>query len=188
MQKISLFGFIIYISIKGVFMLDVNRLYPQYSVSTERRKQNVSVPFERRSGLDRRSESRIQLDNNLTKDIFEVRSSLSELQKTTQKSAEKINVDTTAATAAPMAVKADQFVKIEKDKPSESVNNKKEPPSTMALMGGIMAVAMGGVIATTLLGTAGAVIAVGFGAYLGGKILKQAIVNQIVENEKNKKS
>ena len=54
-------------------------------------------------------------------------------------------------------------------------------------MGGILAVAMGGVIATTLLGTAGAVIAVGFGAYIGGKVLKQAIVNQIVENEKNKK-
>lgn len=168
-------------------MLDVNRLYPQYSVSSERRKQNISVPFERRSGNDRRSEERISMDTNLTRDIFEVRNSISELQKTTQKSAEKLNIDTTAATAAPTAIKTDQFVKTEKEKPIEPVSKEYEPPSTMALMGGILAVAMGGVIATTLLGTAGAVIAVGFGAYLGGKVLKQAIVNQIVENEKNKK-
>lgn len=168
-------------------MLDVNRLYPQYSVSSERRKQSISVPFERRSGTDRRSEERVSMDTNLTRDIFEVRNSISELQKTTQKSTEKFNIDATASTAAPNILRGDQFVKTEKEKPVEPVSKKNEPPSTMALMGGILAVAMGGVIATTLLGTAGAVIAVSFGAYLGGKILKQAIVNQIVENEKNKK-
>ncbi len=174
---------------KGVcVMLDVNRLYPQYSVSSERRKQNISVPFERRSGVDRRSEERISMDTNLTRDIFEVRNSISEFQKNTQKTAEKYNIDATAATSAPASVEADQFIKTQKEKTVEPVENTKyEPPSTMALMGGILAVAMGGVIATTLLGTAGAVIAVGFGAYIGGKVLKQAIVNQIVEQEKNKK-
>lgn len=168
-------------------MLDVNRLYPQYSVSTERRKQNVAVPFERRSGVDRRSEERVSLDTNLTRDIFEVKNSISELQKTTKQTADKFNVENISAPAATNVLKTDEFVRTEKEKPIEPVSKKYEPPSSMALMGGILAVAMGGVIATTLLGTAGAVIAVGFGAYLGGKILKQAIVNQIVEIEKNKK-
>ena len=168
-------------------MLDVNRLYPQYSVSSERRKQNISVPFERRSGNDRRAEERVAMDANLTRDIFEVRNSISELHKSTQKNAEKLQIDSTSAISTPVALEADKFVKTEKTKQTEPVNKTYEPPSTMALMGGILAVAMGGVIATTLLGTAGAVIAVGFGAYIGGKVLKQAIVNQIVENEKNKK-
>lgn len=166
-------------------MLDVNRLYPQYSVSSERRKQNISVPFERRSGQDRRAGERISMDSNLTRDIFEVRSSLSELQKTTKKEAEKLGIQKTPEIAAPAALKADEFFKTEKEPPQ--ISKDYESPSAFALMGGILAIAMGGVIATTLLGTAGAVIAVGIGAYFGGRILKQAIVNQIVENEKNKK-
>ncbi len=168
-------------------MLDVNRLYPQYSVSSERRKQNISVPFERRSGLDRRSEERVALDTNLTRDIFEVRNSISELKKTAQKNAQKIDVDASISISAPASLNSDQFIKTHNSKKIEQVEKSFEPPSTAALMGGILAIAMGGVIASTLLGTAGAVIAVGFGAYIGGKVLKQAIVNQIIENEKNKK-
>ena len=58
----------------------VTRLYPQYQRSQDRRQNNYPVAIERRSGLDRRSQDRVVLDKQLTKDIFEVKSKVSKLE------------------------------------------------------------------------------------------------------------
>lgn len=51
----------------------ISSLYPQYQRSQDRRQQNIPVAIDRRSGKDRRSEDRVQLDTRLTRDIFEVK-------------------------------------------------------------------------------------------------------------------
>ena len=61
-------------------MYRVNRLYPQYRQSQDRRQQNIPVAVDRRSGRDRRSEDRVQLDTQLTKDIFQVKSKVAQIE------------------------------------------------------------------------------------------------------------
>lgn len=164
-------------------MIEVQKLYPQYMTVTDRRKQAVPVNFERRSGVDRRSDNRVAMDTNLTRDIFEVKNKISQLQKTNP-----INFAQNISKAASNTVKADQFIKTGKEKPVESINKKDEAPSATALLGGILAITLGGVVASSFLGTAGAVLAVGFGAYFGGKVLKQMVVSHMVDSEKNSKN
>lgn len=158
-------------------------LYPQYQMLPDRRKKSVPVEFERRSGVERRSENRVVMDTKLTRDIFEVKNKVSQLQKTNP-----VNFSQDVSKAATNSIKTDQFVKNDFSKTAEKISESKESPSATTLLGGILAVALGGVVASTVLGPAGAVIAVGFGAYMGGKILKQMVVSHMVENEKNKKS
>lgn len=162
-------------------MLEFQRLYPQYNVIADRRKQSVTVPFERRTGEERRSQDRVQLDTTLTRDIFEVKNKISQMQKTSP-----INFAQDVSKAPPSALNSDQFVKA--TKPSNNDNQppkKSDPPSTTAIVGGILAVTLAGVLAGAFLGIGGAVVAVGLGAYIGGKALKQALVSHMTESAKN---
>ena len=61
-------------------MEKISSLYPQYQRSKDRRQQNIPVAVERRSGMDRRSQDRVVLDTQLTKDIFEVKSKVAKLE------------------------------------------------------------------------------------------------------------
>ncbi len=158
------------------------QLYPQYQVVSDRRKKNVPVAFERRSGVERRSENRVAMDTKLTRDIFEVKNKVAQLQKTNP-----VNFSQDVSKAATNSIKTDQFVKQDFSKTAEKLAESKESPSTTAMLGGILAIALGGVVASSLLGPAGAIVAIGFGAYMGGKVLKEMVVSHMVENEKNKK-
>lgn len=60
-------------------MLKITNLYPQYNNSRDRRQQNIPVTVERRSGVDRRSSDRLQLDSRLTQDIFAVKNQVAKL-------------------------------------------------------------------------------------------------------------
>ena len=163
-------------------MLEFQRLYPQYQTTTDRRKQNVPVAFERRSGEDRRTQERVALDTNLTRDIFQVKNSIVNIQKTAPQKIENVSK------AATNTIKADQFIKEQKINDSSKIEKPQEPISASTIMGTILGVGLVGIVASTFLGTVGAVFSVCLGAYCGGKMLKQAIVAHLVdENIKNKK-
>ena len=51
----------------------IQRLYPQYQRSQDRRQRDIPVAIDRRSGQDRREQDRVVMDKQLTKDIFEVK-------------------------------------------------------------------------------------------------------------------
>ncbi len=56
---------------------DILKLYPQYSTQTsDRRKQNLAVEFDRRSGFDRRAQQRPVLDESIKKDLFKINSTV----------------------------------------------------------------------------------------------------------------
>lgn len=159
-------------------MLDVVKLYPQYNMTQDRRQQKVSVPFERRSGVDRRSDNRVKLDTNLTRDIFEVRSKISQMQKVEPQKTEKLTFSQNISKAAQHSGQNDKFIKtikpdINKPKPLD----KKDLHES--ILGGAVASIFGGAIASTLCGAAAVGIALGLGVYLCGKLMKNAIALHI---------
>lgn len=160
-------------------MIPVQRLYPQYMTVTDRRKESVPVSFERRSGVERRSQDRVTLDTNLTRDIFEVKNKISQLQKVNP-----VSFTENISKAASNNLKTDEFIKATKVDTTEAMKSQKEPPSSSSILAGVLAVGMVGALAGAFFGPAAGVFALGFGAYFGGKVLKQAIVSQIVEDEK----
>lgn len=163
-------------------MLEVNRLYPQYKVRQERRQQKAPVSpvaFERRSGIDRRTDDRIKLDTTLTRDIFEVKNKVSQLQKTTQSNSEKINFTQNVSRAVQKSIKSDQFIKTAKPNTAETPKTIQKAKSDAGALAGVLAVVLGGTLASTLLGVAGVGIAIGLGAYFGGKVLRSAIVSHL---------
>lgn len=165
-------------------MLEVNRLYPQYTIIQERRQQKSpvsQVAFERRSGIDRRNDNRLRLDTTLTRDIFEVKDQISKISKPTQQLAQK--VDKTAftqnITKAIQSLKIDQFVKTAKTEATEVPKALSKGKSDVGAIAGVIGIMLGGVLASTFLGVAGIGVAIGLGTYFGGKILKQAIVSHL---------
>jgi len=154
-------------------MLNVTKLYPQYKIQTDRRQQNIPVEFERRSGRDRRSKERIQLDTTLTRDIFEVKSKISKLQSPESNQTNSAIIKTKAVQSFQKSETA-----MNKEKPSfldttKAGNSKKTSPA--ALTAGLLACTLGGVIAANFMGPVGAVAAIGIGVYLGGKAFKNLI-------------
>lgn len=171
----------------GDCMLDVVKLYPQYNLSKERRKEISPVSpvgYERRSGDDRRSEDRVKLDSKLTQDIFELKSKISQLNPgfPTTKSQE-VSFTRNATTAIQNNIKADQFIKSAELTPKNLVDTPAEAQkanSQNGALGGVLATVLGGTLATALLGgLAGIGVTIGVGAYFGGKFLKNAIVSHI---------
>ena len=166
-------------------MIDVVKLYPQYNIKSDRRQQNNQAPvtFERRQSTDRRSEDRIKLDTNLTRDIFEIKSKVSQIQNPVNKSdtnlsnskLDKTKFTSTASNAALNSIKTDQFVKTTKS----VVSNTQKYKSDTSALAGVFAAMIGGVLAAPLIGIAGVGLAIGIGAYFGGKFLKSAIVAHI---------
>lgn len=163
-------------------MLDVNRLYPQYNVRQERRQQKnpVSpVAFERRSGIDRRTEDRVRLDTTLTKDIFEIKSKVAQVQQSSSQKAEKVSFTQKSSNAAQHSIKTDQFIRTTKPAVTESPKEIAKSKSTAGAMAGVLAAVLGGTLASTFLGIAGIGVAIGIGAYFGGKALRGAIVSHL---------
>lgn len=173
--------------------MDVVRLYPQYNILYERRQQQAPVSpiaFERRSGVDRRSEDRVKLDTNLTRDIFEIKSKVAQIQKVNNPSSQSNtnNLSFTQNTSPQKTEKVafsqnisntDQFIKSRKPTVTESPKEIAKSKSHSGALGGMLAVILGGTLASTFLGVTGIGIAIAVGAYFGGRVLKNAIVSHI---------
>lgn len=175
--------------------MDVVKLYPQYNLTQERRKQNPDTPvsFERRSGVERRNEDRIKLDTNLTRDIFEIKSKVSQIPlignpiggKQIEQTPQVNKVENTtnhiqnASKAAQNEIKTDQFIKTTKPDSQQSPSFEAKPKSDTGALAGVFASILGGVLASTMIGVAGIAVAIGIGGYFGGKFLKSAIVSHI---------
>ena len=164
-------------------------LYPQYQKSEDRRKQNIPVAIERRSGIERRSNDRVVMDKQLTKDIFQVKSQITKLESIAPKLFN--NQVTTQAPnfASKNNFTQDQLVKEAKPDPTEIARREallKDKADTNFQIG-IIASALAAGIVLSCIGTAGAVIAIGTGIYIGARIFKTAYEKEIKESDKSKK-
>src|SRR5574344_1373577 len=166
-------------------MIEMNKLYPQYSFVNDRRKQNIPVTQERRSGLDRRSGTRINLDTNLTKDIYEVKNKVALNQSQgikTENKAQKISFTQNASKAIQHTLSKDIFTKATKDYDvaRETANievNKKYASDTM--LAGVLGTIFVGTLAAVSLGGAGIAVALGLGTFVGCKAISEAIKSHI---------
>lgn len=55
--------------LEGIMLGKITGLYPNYTYQNDRRKQNVAVESDRRSGIDRRQSARLTIDAKLQNDI-----------------------------------------------------------------------------------------------------------------------
>ena len=162
-------------------MYRVNRLYPQYQRSQDRRQQNIPVAVERRSGRDRRSEDRVVLDKQLTKDIFDVKSKVAKIEALSPKFFES-NVTTQAPSFSAMNnMSQDVLVKESKPDAAEMARLEAEIEDKEAtkFQLGMVAAALVAAVGLSALSSAGAVIAIGTGLYIGARVLKALIVKHI---------
>lgn len=162
--------------------MDVIKLYPQYSITQERRQKVAPVSpvtYERRGGMDRRSDDRIKLDTTLTKDIFEIKSKVAQLEKNQPKIVEKITFGQNISKAAQNSIKTDQFIKTIKPILSDTTKEMVKSKSNAGTLAGLLSVVLGGTLASAFFGVAGVGIAIGLGAYFGAKILKNVIVSHL---------
>lgn len=156
-------------------LVDVVKLYPQYNIVKERRTQSSPVSFERRSGVDRRSENRVQLDTKLTRDIFEVRNKVSQLQ-----SPSKQKVENTASfkgiSMAPQISK-DEFVRTKQnDNNPKPIEKKDSQEGALGLAFGSI---LGGALAAIFMGSAAIGVTLGLGLYMGARLFNAAISGHI---------
>ena len=168
-------------------MYRVNRLYPQYQRSGDRRQQNIPVAVERRSGRDRRSEDRVVLDKQLTRDLYDVKSKVSKLDALSPKMFEN-NITKQAPIFASMN-NMTQDILVKESKPDyaeiarrEAEIERKEATKFQVTM---IAFALIAAIGLSMMSSAGAVIAIGTGLYVGARILKALIAKEI-KNEDTK--
>ena len=165
--------------------LDVIKLYPQYNIISERRQKVAPVSpvspsgVERRSGMDRRNDDRVKLDTNLTKDIFEIKNKVAQIQNLQPKAVEKITFSQNIAKATQHSLKTDQFIKTVKPNLTESPKEIAKSKSNVGALAGLAGVVLGGTLASAFLGVAGVGIAIGLGAYLGAKFLRSAIISHL---------
>lgn len=135
----------------------------------------MPVSFERRSGIDRRLGDRVQLDTNLTRDIFEVRNKVSQLQTSTKQKAENI-VSAQKISMTPQ-INKDEFTR------TKPANDNPKPIDKTDAQEGALGLALGaifgGAVASTFLGSAGIGIALGLGVYFGGRLLNAALAHHI---------
>lgn len=166
-------------------MYRITSLYPQYQKSEDRRKQNIPVAIDRRSGRDRRSADRVALDKQLTKDLYDVKSKIAKLETLAPKLFEK-NVTTQAPTFGSMNnFTQDQLVK--ESKPDFSAMARQEAKlqdrASTSFQVGVLSAALAGAIAVSFMGTAGAVIAIGTGLYIGARVIKALMVKELKETD-----
>ena len=169
-------------------MTNFTNLYPQYRRNVDRRQQNIPVAVERRSGQDRRSQDRVTLDKQLTKDIFEVKSNVAKLEALAPKIFEN-NITIQSPTFASMNnFTQDQLVKETKPDPSAIARQEAQlqDKASTSFQIGILSAALAGAIAVSFMGTTGAVIAIGTSLYIGARVIKALIVKEMKEEEKTK--
>ena len=167
-------------------MYRVNRLYPQYQRSQDRRQQNIPVAVERRSGRDRRSEDRVVLDKQLTKDIFEVKNKIAKIEAMSPKFFES-NVTTHAPSFSAMS-NMSQDVLVKESKPDITemarLEAELEDKEATKFQLGMVAVALVAAVGLSALSSAGAVIAIGTGLYIGARVLKSLVVKHISDRDR----
>ncbi|MBQ3641867.1 hypothetical protein II906_08100, partial [bacterium] len=152
----------------------VKRLYPQYEGSEDRRKQNIPVAIDRRSGQDRRGADRVSLDKQLTRDIFEVKSKVAKIESFSP----KLFIDNVTKQAPSFSSMTnntkDILVKEQKPDPTElaRLEAKIQEKEATKFQIGVIAAAMAAAIGLSFLSSAGAVIALGTGLYIGARVLK----------------
>ena len=171
-------------------MNNITRLYPQYKRSEDRRQNNIPVAVDRRSGQDRRGQDRVTLDKQLTKDIYEVKSQVAKLDSLTPKLFSN-SITTQSPTFASMNnFTQDQLVKESKPDPSAIARQeaKLQDKASTSFTIGVLSAAIAGAIAVSFMGPTGAVIALGTGLYIGGRILKTLIAKELKEEDNVKKS
>ena len=167
-------------------MEKVSFIYPQYRQIGDRRKVNIPVAIERRSGMDRRSGDRVALDSRLTKDIFEVKSQIAKFETMTPKLfAHNISVQTPSF-AEKNNYTIDQFIKETKPNESEILRQeaKNQESADTSFKVGLLTAALVGAVAVSFLGAAGAVIALGSTMYIGAKVFKATVENEMRNNNK----
>lgn len=168
-------------------LYSVQRLYPQYQRSQDRRQRDIPVAIDRRSGVDRRNEDRVVLDKQLTKDIFEVKSKVAKLEALSPKLFSENVVKQAPSFSAMNNTTQDLLVKEAKLDPSELARQElklKEKEATVFKMG-MIAFGLAAAIGLSCMSTAGAVIAIGTGLYIGARALKAAIVRETKDKEDN---
>lgn len=170
-------------------MEHITRLYPQYQRSTDRRQQNIPVAVERRSGKDRRSQDRVVMDKQLTKDIYQVKAQIAKLEALSPKLFSE-NVTTKNPTFASMNnFTQDQLVK--ESKPDMSAIARQEAQlqnkASTSFQLGILSAALAGAIAVSFMGSVGAVIAIGTSLYIGARVLKVLITKELAEEDNDDK-
>lgn len=161
-------------------MTNITRLYPQYRRSEDRRQNNIPVAVERRSGMDRRGADRVNFDKQLTKDIYEVKSQVAKLESLAPKWFEN-NITTKNPNFASMNnFTQDQLVK--ETKPDFSTIARQEAQlkdkASTSFQVGVLAAALAGALAVSFMGTAGAVIAIGTGLYIGARVIKLLLLKR----------
>lgn len=166
-------------------MYRVSRLYPQYQRSQDRRQQNIPVAVERRSGRDRRSEDRVVLDKQLTKDIFEVKSKVAKLEAMSPKFFESSVTTQAPSFSAMNNMTQDVLVKESKPDAAEMARLEAEIEDKEAtkFQLGMIAVALVAAVGLSALSSAGAVIAIGTGLYIGARVLKTLVARHIKDKD-----
>lgn len=167
-------------------MYNISRLYPQYQTTQDRRQQNIPVAIERRSGRDRRSEDRVALDTRLTRDIFEVKSKVAKMEVLSPRLFESNVVKQAPNFTSMNQTQQDILVKETKPDPTEIARQeaKLQAKQETTFQIGVIAASLAAAAALSAFSSAGAVIAIGTAVYIGGRILKAAIVKEMGENKK----
>lgn len=169
-------------------MQKIRSLYPQYKQSEDRRKQNIPVAIDRRSGKDRRSPDRVALDSQLTRDLYQVKSQVAKIEAL----APKLFTDR-VTTQTPTFGSMNNFIQdqlVKETKPDYSTIARQEAKlqdkASTSFQIGVLAAALAGAIAISFMGTAGAVIAIGTSLYIGARVLKTLVTKQVKDDEKIK--
>ena len=163
----------------------ISRLYPQYEKCHDRRKQNIPVAVDRRSGNDRRSEDRVSLDTKLTKDIFDVKRNVMKIEELSPKFFEHRVTTQNPGFTSQNNMTQDMLIK--QAKPDYTAIARQEAQlkekADLSFKVGVITAALGGAIAISFMGTAGAVIAVGTSLYIGARILKIMMDKEIKDDD-----
>ncbi|MBQ4122864.1 hypothetical protein IJD44_03970 [bacterium] len=171
-------------------MRNITSLYPQYKISQDRRQQNIPVAVERRSGRDRRSTDRVQLDTQLTRDIFQVKEQVAKLEALSPKFFEA-NVTTKPPTFGSMNNLAnDQLVKQAKPVDIAEIERKQEElkdRASLAFQVGVIGGALAFGVAISFMSNINMVIALTTAVYIGGRILKALIARELQDDNSSKK-
>ena len=167
----------------------ITSLYPQYQYNSDRRQNNIPVAIERRSGNDRRMQDRVVLDTKLTRDIFEVKGQVAKLDKLSPSFLGKQLTTQSFKFAEKNNFTQDQFIKSAKPDSTEILRQeaKLQQQSDTAFKMSVLAAALAGIAAASFMGPAGAVIAVGSTFYIGSKICKNIIEQELKDDEEVKK-
>ena len=166
-------------------MYRVNRLYPQYRQSQDRRQQNIPVAVDRRRGRYRRSEDRVQLDTQLTRDIFQVKSKVAQIEAMTPSLFTSCVAKNPTTFTAMNNMTQDTLVKEAKLDSTEIARREAEIQKKDAtkFQIAVIGLALFAAVGISAMSTAGIVVAIGTGLYIGARVLKVLINNQVKDTD-----